>query len=158
ELIEEDDTINPVVTALAYSMDGQLLAIGDINGGLELRNLHAREKSIPLKFGDNMISALLFTPDALVVKTLHDRSLKEIDPLTGKHKDLGPLDGKVPWDVRTMSLSPQGNTIAVGGGFDSLCLLDAATLKPLDGKPVPHFGPVTSLGFSPDGKTLAWGG
>lgn len=78
---------------------------------------------------------------------LHDLASDKTTWLTADEK----------WEVEAAELSPDGRTLAYvlnEGGWSTIRLLDAATLKPL---PVPAFpkGVLTGLAFSPDGKRLA---
>ncbi|GAA3039248.1 WD40 repeat domain-containing serine/threonine protein kinase [Streptosporangium longisporum] len=60
--------------------------------------------------------------------------------------------------VNAVTFSPDGKTLASGGGDGSVILWNAETRKPI-GKPLTgHTRAVESVAFSPDGKTLAAGG
>ena len=57
----------------------------------------------------------------------------------------------------TVAFSPDGKTLAGGGGDRVVKLWDVATGRPLAVLPG-HEGYIASLAFSPDGRTLATGG
>ncbi len=76
-------------------------------------------------------------------------------PSGRKRRALAPSDLGVSRLDDVLALSPDGRTLAVGGGYETV-LVDTATLKPrahLTGQ-----GETTALAFSPDGTHLAASG
>ncbi|MFF5113517.1 WD40 repeat domain-containing serine/threonine protein kinase [Streptosporangium sp. NPDC000509] len=80
-------------------------------------------------------------------------------PATGPRKvtALAQLRGHTE-TVNTVAFSPDGETLATGGGDGAVILWDARTRRPI-GEPMKgHTRAVDSIAFSPDGRLLASGG
>ncbi|MEU8040073.1 serine/threonine-protein kinase [Streptosporangium sp. NPDC049078] len=80
-------------------------------------------------------------------------------PVTGPGKvtALAQLRGHTE-TVNTVAFSPDGETLATGGGDGAVILWDARTRRPV-GEPMKgHTRAVDSIAFSPDGRLLASGG
>ncbi|MFF5245221.1 WD40 repeat domain-containing serine/threonine protein kinase [Streptosporangium sp. NPDC000095] len=80
-------------------------------------------------------------------------------PATGPRKvtALAQLRGHTE-TVNTVAFSPDGETLAAGGGDGAVILWDARTRRPI-GEPMKgHTRAVDSIAFSPDGRLLAGGG
>jgi WD40 repeat protein len=165
------------VRALAYAPDGRTLASGDAGGalrlwdvatGTELRMIQAVPRTAGFYYG---ICPLAFTPDGKrLVAWGDDNRLRVWELITGQEvlgrplvlSGVSPVATKRPGGpppegarVQALRLSPDGQTAAVAVG-GSLYLVDVGTGQELFKLPG-HGGPA-SLAFSPDGRTLAWGG
>ncbi|MDF2751910.1 MAG: hypothetical protein K0S82_292 [Gaiellaceae bacterium] len=68
---------------------------------------------------------------------------------------IGIMHGTGP-QLRAVTVSPDGKTLAVLGGATGLLLFDTRTYEQIGG-PLPYFS-TESLAYSPDGRTLAVGG
>ena len=144
--------------ALAFSADGQMLATGDRNGSIKLWDV-AAEKSTHLMNGhSNGVLALAFSPDGkLLASAGHDKTAKLWNVATGQL--LQTLSGHTN-NVYAVAFSPDGRTVASGGLYQSVKLWDAQTgqlLKTLPTFPAGTSFRLSSLMFSPDGKSLAGG-
>jgi RNA polymerase sigma factor (sigma-70 family) len=143
--------------SLAFSPDGKLLAVGTRQltvawWDVASRKVLHQEALAAKSFTDYMTVA--FSPTGKVLASAcFDGLVRLWDPATGK--ELARRDSGQGM-LGTVTFSPDGKTLAVGGA-GSICLRDAATLEdrlPWEG----HRGGVNAVSFSPDGKTLASGG
>jgi len=157
---------NPIrgVYSLAFSPDGQTLAICISDGFGVLWNLRNRECFVMGKKGPINAKILSFSPDGrtlvgAVSKTVDLWSLPDgmlqwrLPDDTTRYLPLKILEGH-EGSITSLTISPDGRIIASGSEDCTMrlwSLPDGAPLKILKG----HSGPVCSLAFSPDGQTLA---
>jgi WD40 repeat protein len=146
------------ISALAFSPDGKLLAVGADGGAVMLWDVAAGQELATLQ-GKETVSGLAFSPD-------------------GKLLAAGDGRGRVPsygvvhiWDVASRRLraslpghdnqvgdvafSADGKTLASGG--DDVRLWEVASGKPR-ATLTPGFGPIYQVKFCPGGRVLAVGG
>ncbi len=102
----------------------------------------------------------LFTPDGTVLVGGTDDGLSLWDMRDAP--DLGPPVRLATGRVRSMAISPDGRTLAVGTDGRKIFLVDVGVPR-IDGEPLVYEGTaeidwVSSVAFSPDGRTLASGG
>lgn len=108
------------------------------------------------RLGKGTLGEVQFSPDGSRLAVSTSVGIWFYDPDTGKELDLIPQTDCA--STFTFAYSPDGTTIATGGGYDdnTVHLLDAntGTLKTtLKG----HTGGVTSIVYSPDGDMIATG-
>ncbi len=158
-----------VVSSVAFSpLDGgKTLASGSDDGTVILWDL-GRSKTISRQLTGNTstVRSVAFSPDG---KTLAsggwDNTLILWDVATGQ--PLGqPLKGRSD-EVSSVAFSPDGKTLASGGcgKLDNqghctqgeIILWNVATRQPIGQPLTGHTSAITSVAFSPDGKTLASG-
>ena len=152
--------------SMALSPDGDILASGSEDMTIRLWDMHTGEHKKTLSGHKHRVYSVAFSPDG---KTLasgsDDNTIRLWDVDTGETQriltghagefevDNGPFSVE---GVKSVAFSPDGKTLASGGGDNVIHLWDIGTGKrkvTLFG----HTGGVFSLAFSPDGKTLASG-
>jgi hypothetical protein len=153
--------INEQVTALAWSLDGQLLAATS-QSGVRLYSMTAL-RQVPRLFQvpSGPTLAVAFSPDSSLMVTGHNDTMVRIwDVSTGGLRAL--LRGHMQ-PVWAVAFSPDGTRVASASGNpatnedSTVRLWDVATraqIAVLQG----HSGAVLAVAFSPDGKLLASGG
>ncbi|MCS6851916.1 MAG: hypothetical protein NZ700_12200 [Gemmataceae bacterium] len=147
--------VAPPITALAWSPDGQIIAVARF-GVVELRDAASSRLVRKLEGHPGKVNALRFSTDGsfLVCAT-------GVEGLAGQARLWNVADGQL---VRTFDghrdvlyaavLSPDGAILATAGYDKLITLWDARTGEPkrkLDG----HTQAVYDLAFSPDGQLLA---
>ena len=161
-------TGDPIVTSVAVSSHGHILADGGPDGRVRLWNVADPARPRPLGWPLTEVSALVyslaFSPDGHTLASggldSRIRLWNVADP--AHPRPLGrPLASGVP--VNSVTFSPDGHTLASGGYDGRVQLWNVADpVHPL--LLAPPLGPlaagvlVNSVAFSPDGHTLASGG
>jgi WD40 repeat protein len=141
--------------ALAFSPDGQLLALGDADGQIQILRLADGQIVACLGKHPWWTVSLCFSPDGKkLVSTSLVPTLKVWD--VERYQLLYELTDHTQW-VWCAKFSPDGQTIASGSDDTTIKLWDAETgklLHTLNGEQ----GWVISLDFSPDGRHLVSAG
>jgi len=161
-------TGDPIVTSVAVSSHGHILADGGPGGRVRLWNVADPARPRPLGWPLTEVSALVyslaFSPDGHTLASggldSRIRLWNVADP--AHPRPLGrPLASGVP--VNSVTFSPDGHTLASGGYDGRVQLWNVA--DPVHPRLLaPPLGPlaagvlVNSVAFSPDGHTLASGG
>ncbi|BAY20217.1 WD-40 repeat protein (plasmid) [Anabaenopsis circularis NIES-21] len=161
---------NPVdVNSVSFSHDGKTLASGNSHerGGtdntIQLWNVETGKEIYTLPGHNDDVNSVSFSPDGKILASgSDDKTIKLWNVETGK--EIYTLSGHDD-PVKSVSFSPDGNTLASGSGLvaepspgtdNTIKLWNVETrteIRTLKG----HNDAVTSLSFSPDGKTLASG-
>jgi serine/threonine protein kinase len=147
------------VRTLAVSRDGKVLASGGLDRLIYLWDTKTWEARGPLKGHTGDVTGLSFSPDgtrlASVTSSADTCLVRVWDVATGRQAPTLGDRGAGMWDV---AYSPDGQTLACGGGNSTLHLFDVAsgTKRPT----VPNVATrlVRTLSFSPDGRRIATGG
>jgi WD40 repeat protein len=153
------------VTALAFSPDGRILAVGttgsekdldtgNTRGVVELWDLAANRHLTPDLTGyDAWVEGVAFSPDGHLIAAAGGDSVRLWD-LTSHQQAGAPILCRS--SCRAVAFSPDGKLLAYSDGAAAR-LLTAADRRPAGPDLTGHTGGITSLAFSPDGKLLATG-
>jgi WD40 repeat protein len=156
------------VSSVAFSPDGRTIAagyrVGTGGSGVVLWDAVASRRldDKPLLVEEGYVSSVAFSPDGQTIATgywagTYNNSSGGVvlwDAATRRRLDHKPLPVDEDY-VSSVAFSPDGRTIAAGGGR-VVVLWNAATRRRLDDKPLP-LGAGPSVAFSPDGRTIAVG-
>jgi WD40 repeat protein len=149
------------VSALAFSRDGALLAVGQQGrGGLTLIDFAGRKLVAQDKAYGNTVQWLAFAPDGRLATSAADGKIRLYDVSLAKLAEASLPHGGFsrPWGL---AFSPDGRTLAVGSlDRPGVQLFDAGTLKPLSflGGAPQSAGALSVVAWSEDGATLVAGG
>lgn len=144
------------VFAVTLSPDSQLLATGDMDGTIRLRQTCSSEGHLWMsQEHSGWIPAIQFSPDGkLVASGGVDYKVKLWNVATGEC--IRTFDGHQN-EVWAIAFSPDGKMLASGSDDSSIKLWDTYSGKCIDSFVQPSVY-VLSVAFSPDGKVLASGG
>ncbi|MEO1402917.1 MAG: NACHT domain-containing protein, partial [Cyanobacteria bacterium J06635_1] len=142
------------VLSVDISRDGKLMAIGDLNGVVQIWDAATYQVLHILRGHESFVWSVKFSPDG---KTLASGSADNSFKLWGSESGecVKTLEGH---QARVLSVvySPDGKTLASGSDDNSVKLWGSESgecVKTLEG----HQASVWSVVYSPDGKTLASG-
>jgi RNA polymerase sigma factor (sigma-70 family) len=145
--------------SLALSPDGKLLAAERARAGLVLLDATSGKPVHAAGLKGRSCCGAGFTPDGrTLVAWTDDQAVHDLDVATGKLRKQFRLAGDEDRRLSYIAeLSPDGRLLAFGSQTRFLSIQEVDT-----GKEVVRFDRlpdgVSSVAFSPDGRTLAWGG
>jgi WD40 repeat protein/transcriptional regulator with XRE-family HTH domain len=142
------------VVSVAFSPNGELLAMGDTNGEIRLYQVSDLKQLLSCKGHTNWVTSLAFSPNG---STLASASCDYIVKLwdLGTGQCLQSLDGHDD-EVWSVAFSSDGNTLASGSVDHTIRLWDVSTgecKRILEG----HTNWILSVAFTPNGQILASG-
>lgn len=149
---------NEDVRSLAYSADGNILAVGLGTGAIRLwQNNGGAWVAIERQFTGHIdrVTALAFSPDGTMLASgSRDSTVRLWRVTTGD--SVGDVTPVTVNDEAVISLafSPDGTLLASGDRDNTLTIWDVETFSPLYTEDA-HTNWVTSVAFSPDGQLLA---
>ena len=154
------------VYSVAFSPDGQTIASGSEDDTIRLWNANtdAPIRTLTGHTHRNSVHSVSFSPDGQTIASPSGTEVQLWDAYTGilsrkfSHADKfsGNPATRLFLDVRSVSFSPDGQTIATGSDDDTVRLWDVNTglhIRSLR----EHPSGVNSVSFSPDGKIIATG-
>jgi WD40 repeat protein len=151
------------VNCLAFSLDNKVLAAGDRNGKIWIVDGQTGELKAKLDAYSGLVSQIALSPDSktLVSASYKENTVKLWDVQAGKLRRA--LEGN-KGSAHVVAFSPSGELFATAGSVSQngkwvieVILWDAQTGELNRVLPDAPTMSVSSLAFSPDGKTLAIG-
>jgi WD40 repeat protein len=150
-----------VIMSIAFSPDGKTLASGGKDKSIRLWDVKTGEKTATLTGHSDKVFTVAFSPDGTNLASVSDdKTIKLWNVKTGKNT--ATLNGHTSI-VNCLAFSPDGKTLASGSvHYDQKTMTYSGEVRLWDvasGTSIDtirgHEGPVRSVAFSPDGKTLA---
>jgi WD40 repeat protein len=135
----------PQTTIIAWASSPEVF-LWDVTTGKETRCLKGH--------AENGVACLVFAPDSETLWTSDFRAVRSWNVRTGEQLGKLPLENAF---VSVMAFTPDGKTLATGGGDQVIRLWDAkeGREKSLASG---HQGPVSAVAVAPDGRTFATAG
>jgi WD40 repeat protein len=142
------------VVSVAFSPDGKLLATGDTNGEIRLRQVKDSTQVLSCQGHNGWVLSLAFHPDGVILSSSStDSTVKLWDVQTGQCLQTFQGHDNEVWSV---AFSPDGSILASGSDDHSIKLWNISTgkcLRRFQG----HVSWVHSVAFTPDGQSLISG-
>lgn len=136
---------------VALSADGGTVAFGDWDGRITLWQGAGRRSRLVTSPLDE-VSIMAFTPNANALVAVDFAGRAAYLPLDGEARTLADAG------VSAVAFSADGQTLALGTDDGTISFRDGAGGRPPGTAVAAHSGPVSSLAFSRDGRTLASAG
>ena len=155
------------VSSIAYSPDGKTLASGAWDNTIKLWNVATGRNVATLQGHTGWVTSIAYSPDGKTLASGSEEGAVKVWDVS-KRKNIATPEGHKD-AVLSIAYSPDGEILASGAGFiyqgqykgkGTIKLWDVWTgqnVDTLEGGEHQHTGRVTSIAYSPDGKTLASG-
>ena len=148
-----------LITNLAYSPDGRLLASSSYDDTVRLWDVRKRSAfGTPLAGFFDWVHSVAFSPDGRTLAAAGRDEYVQFWNVRTKQTLGDPLEGHSEW-VNSVAFSPDGRTLASAADDGDVLLWDVRAKK-ATGQPIRGHGgnEVTGVAFSPDGRLLASSG
>ena len=151
------------LSSIVFLPDGTTLVKGSSDGTIRSRDAEAVGVVPSLKGHLNWIKSIAFSSDGAALAI----ALRDWDSMWGDNIIIRLWDTRTRevlhtlvghWNVRDIyvAFSPDGDTFASAGGWDSMVRLWDARTGELLGRPETFTSTLRSIAFSPDGSILVW--
>lgn len=151
-LVPENSPRGHVHPSFVFSPDGETLAAGGADGRVHFWGVRSGREFPPLEAHEGDVASIAYTPDGGTIVTVGgDRTIRQWDAVT-RRPLLSIADCAAP-----MACSPDGRRLAAVDSAGRIRVMDSSTGVEVCRMPASG-GSLSSLAFSPDGKTLASGG
>jgi WD40 repeat protein len=146
-----------IISSIAFSPDGHILASANQDGSIKLWNVATRREQRPLYGHTDQVKSLAFCPThpTLLASGSWDRSVRIWNITTGRRIALRKTKNRID----AVAFSADGRWLAAGDyeGTITLWSMDQKTseLHQIASNPAYHGG-IDSVAFSPDGRWLAF--
>lgn len=137
--------------SLSFSQDGKRLAVGG-TGQAVIWDLASRERIQPILTQSGNVISIRFSADGTRLATGSANGSVLIWTLAGAASEAPSLRFDVNGQALSLAFNPNGNLLAVGSSDPFAYLFDLDRGEEITR--IPHIDKVTSVDFSPDGKTL----